>query len=254
MNHTRIGIESATNPRVKIWRSLLTARGIKRHELAILSGSKIIGELCEQHASRVDCFLVNVDSEPIAALSGSGKPVYLLSSPLFRELDVHGTDGPLAVVTVPAFPRMDTIPGNVDCVLCLPFQDPANIGAAVRSAAAFGVETVVLLSESAHPFHPKSARAGGTALLSVRCYRGPSIERLDTEERQLVMLDTAGESLRGYSFPDRFALLPGIEGPGLPDTLKGNIRLTIPMSDTVESLNAASSVAVALYEWRHGSE
>ena len=51
-------------------------------------------------------------------------------------------------------------------------------------------------------------------------------------------------------FPPSFALLPGVEGPGLPDHIAKEHRVSIPMKPGVESLNAATATAIALYEWR----
>ena len=69
----------------------------------------------------------------------------------------------------------DDAPWPDGCTLFIPFQDPENVGAVIRSAAAFGVARVVLLKEAAHPFHPRSSRAAGSALFQVPLYQGPSI-------------------------------------------------------------------------------
>ena len=91
-----------------------------------------------------------------------------LSDPLFKELDVSGTHAPLLLVRVPEIePWSDDDPWPEGCTLFVPFQDPENVGAVIRSAAAFGVARVVLLRESAHPFHPRSSRAAGPALFQV---------------------------------------------------------------------------------------
>jgi tRNA G18 (ribose-2'-O)-methylase SpoU len=58
----------------------------------------------------------------------------------------------------------------------------------------------------------------------------------------------SGMPLFEFAFPQSFALLPGMEGPGLPGGLKKN-AVSIPMSPKVESLNAAAAAAIALYTW-----
>ena len=51
-----------------------------------------------------------------------------------------------------------------------------------------------------------------------------------------------------FEFPQGFGLLPGVEGPGLPDRFRAH-ALAIPMAGNVESLNAATAAAIALYLW-----
>ncbi len=242
-------IRSAENPRFKEWRSLLESRGIRRHGKAIVGGAKLIPELASEFEGRVNCWLVPESMEP----PGYKGAVFTLARPLFRELDMHGTGGPLAVVAVPPSEDPGLVPDTPGCTVYLPFQDPANVGAAVRSAVAFGVEDIVLLEEASHPFHPKSVRAGGTALFRVRWYHGPSISRLTGGDPPLIALAMAGEPLPGFRFPLRFGLVPGLEGPGLPRGFKADISLAIPMRAGVESLNAAVAVSIALYEWRRSS-
>ena len=142
------------------------------------------------------------------------------------------------------------------CILMVPFQDPENVGAVIRTAVSFGVKEVVFLQEAANPYHPKSLRAGGSAAFRIRCQKGPSIQEISLLAREmeqkgifLLTLSMKGEDIRHFQFPAQFILLPGMEGPGLPQNLQ-SLSLAIPMEQGIESLNAATSVAIALYEWK----
>ena len=175
---------------------------------------------------------------------------YRFSKPLFKELDVAGTNSPLLLVSVSPLPAWsDDEPWPEGCTLFIPFQDPENVGAVIRSAAAFGVARVILLKESAHPFHPRSSRAAGTALFQVSLLEGPSIHELGAQHGPLIALDTSGPALDESHFPSHFGLVVGVEGPGLPDRLRQGERRRIPIASAVESLNAATAAAVALYAW-----
>jgi tRNA G18 (ribose-2'-O)-methylase SpoU len=85
---------------------------------------------------------------------------------------------------------------------------------------------------------------------------GPSIGEIEDLCREyaleLIALDAAGEPLPGFSFPRRFLLLPGLEGPGLPESLRSR-AISVPISGEVESLNAVVAVSIALYEWKRGA-
>ena len=66
----------------------------------------------------------------------------------------------------------------------------------------------------------------------------------------LLALSADGPELGDEPFPDCFGLVVGIEGPGLPEHLRSGPTRRIPMEPGVESLNAATAAAVALYAWR----
>ena len=68
----------------------------------------------------------------------------------------------------------------------------------------------------------------------------------------LFALSAEGPELGVEPFPDRFGLVTGVEGPGLPDHLRAGPTRRIPMEPGVESLNAATATAIALYAWRRG--
>ncbi len=117
---------------------------------------------------------------------------YCLASPLFQQLDVLGTKSPLLVIRVVLLDQWEPAEGFLPgCNLLVPFQDPENVGAVIRSAAAFGVAQVILLSESAHPYHPKALRASGGAVLRIRLRQGPSLKDLQ-QDLPMVALSPAG--------------------------------------------------------------
>jgi 16S rRNA (guanine527-N7)-methyltransferase len=130
----------------------------------------------------------------------------------------------------------------------IPSQDPENVGAAIRSAAAFGAVQAILLGESANPFHPKALRASGGAVLSLPLRQGPALDAVP-HELPIVALSAEGADIRQAAFPAAFGLLVGLEGPGLPEPWRRR-AVRIPIRPEVESLNAAAATAVALYEWK----
>jgi 16S rRNA (guanine(527)-N(7))-methyltransferase RsmG len=245
-----VGISSPANPSFKEWKSLLSGRGIKKTGMALVSGSKIISEIIKLKPGIIHAIIApdSYKSEP-EGLSETVK-VYRLPGELFRELDVNGTNYPLLEVKVPELPYFEGSAVQSGAVLLIPFQDPVNVGSVIRSAAAFGIKTIVLLKEAANPFHPKSLRASGTAAFLVDFFEGPSIHDLPDIGIPIIALSADGKDIADFTFPDRFALLPGMEGPGLPENIKADDIISIPMENNIESLNAAAATSIVFYEWR----
>jgi 16S rRNA (guanine(527)-N(7))-methyltransferase RsmG len=247
--HTVRTITSGQNPLFKDLRKLLTGRGIRKSGQALVSGSKMIGEYLARHPERCAAWLSREDQEPPPPQSPGHLCWIQLAPALFDELDTFGTHIPMLQITLPEIRPWEPREGFENgCSLLIPFQDPENVGAAIRSAAAFGAAQVILLAESAHPFHPKSLRASGGAVLGVPLRQGPALGELP-EHLPILALSTEGADLRRASFPAAFGLLAGMEGPGLPEPWRRR-SLRIPIGSEVESLNAAAAVSVALYEWR----
>src|SRR6185436_9191147 len=101
--------------------------------------------------------------------------------------------------------------------LFLPLGDPENVGAALRSAAAFAVDRVVLLEEAAHPHHPRAIRAAAGADLVLRS--GPSLDALldaPPAGLDLLVLDRSGEPLDRVTPRTPLGLVVGEEGRGAP--------------------------------------
>jgi 16S rRNA (guanine(527)-N(7))-methyltransferase RsmG len=243
-------VTSEANPTFRLCRDLLGGRGIRKHERALVAGPRTVAEVLERAPDRVEAWLTGAGGP---APPRPDLPWYRFADALFRELDTAGTHAPLLLVTLPEMTDWsDDAPWPDGCTLFVPFQDPENVGAVIRSAAAFGVAQVVLLREAAHPFHPRSSRAAGPALFQVRLRLGPPIDGLAPRHAPLIALATDGPELGATPLPARFGLVPGVEGPGLPAHLRQGLRRRIAMEPGVESLNAATATAIALYVWRQG--
>lgn len=241
-------IESEQNDTFKELKKLLTSRGIKKQEKALIAGGKQVSEIIRDFPERCDAWISSDTQSPPPEDAPGALAWYQLSPKLFQALDVNGTNSPLLLVTTPPIGKWGVNDGfSEGCTLLLPFQDPENVGTAIRSAVAFGVKRIILLAESAHPYHPKAIRASGGAVLHANLYQGPSIAELP-DDLPVVALSGEGRDIAESAFPNAFGLLPGAEGTGLPEHLRAN-AVAIPVSDCVESLNAATATGIALYLW-----
>jgi 16S rRNA (guanine527-N7)-methyltransferase len=251
-------ISSKDNTHFKNLKKTVQKGGNKKTGLTLFSGAKIISELCKSKSEILvelivyelyetsDAHMLDV----IDFFEKKGKLTQLKKS-LFNEIDTSSTNQPLCVIKTPEIQTTKLEMNGELIVAALPFQDPVNLGSAVRSASAFGINSILLTSESCNPFHPKSIRSSSGTVFSTHFIQGPPVVELHSfcEQHDLkpVALDSSGTDIADYSLPDRMLLIAGIEGPGLPDSLKKDC-VAIPISSDVESLNASISISIIFYE------
>lgn len=134
-------------------------------------------------------------------------------------------------------------------------QDPANLGALARAAAAAGADGLALTAGSVHPNHPRALRASAGSLLRIPVAIDIDIDDLRSQYGEIPIVALAahgGEDLYGFEPAGPLVLLVGAEGPGLSRKALATADrlLTIPLSGGVESLNVAVAAAVAIFEIR----
>ena len=243
-----VEIASRENPRYKSWLKSLSGKGLKKSGQALVAGRKFVAEILAAHPDKV----AGLIARRLDDLEGLPIPdnltVHLARPELLPDLDLFGTGPPLLILDISEPPAWD---GRLaeGLTVFLPFQDPANLGAAIRTSAALGAR-IVLTAEAASPWHPKSLRASGPALLASDLYQGPplaELARLDLPG--LLALSPVGDDLLKLDFPAAAGLVFGIEGPGLDEIWPRARRFSIPMAPGVESLNAAAALAVTLGLW-----
>lgn len=241
-------IESAQNATFKLWDGLQDGRGIRKAGQFILAGRKTVPEALSRWPDRFTALIATEEGEVAGWTLPPHLHRYRLSRPLFDRLDLSGTGFPLLVGTVPDTPAADlsTPPRGLELVCAL--SDPSNLGALLRSAAAFGVARVVLLEEAAHPFHPRCLRAASNAVFSLDIVKGPRWEALNEAAGPVLALDAGGEDMAVFRWPHDLRLVLGEEGQGLPASLSVR-RLSVPTTGAVESLNATVAASLALFSW-----
>ncbi|MCB0917478.1 MAG: RNA methyltransferase [Actinobacteria bacterium] len=136
--------------------------------------------------------------------------------------------------------------------------DHTNVGAAFRSAAALGMDAVLLTDNCADPLYRRAVRVSMGTVFQVPWARVPDHEypRLFSGWRLLALTpDPAAAALDGVHVlgDERVAVIVGSEGPGLSSAVRSQATgVRIPMGGGVDSLNVAAAVAVAAYALRPG--
>lgn len=233
-------IESSDNKYFKLCKSLLTSKGIKKNNLCIISGRKIVPEFINNPAVS---FLV-ASEKNCSELPNNNIETKVFKDSLFSELDSCGTAFPFIVFNTPTIKNYDfsSQPSGIEVITGL--GDPSNQGALIRSCEAFGVSKIILLKNSCHPFLPKTIKSSSGSSLRTELFAGPFINEVPSES--FYCLDKNGKNLMDFTWPKDLRLLMGEEGPGFPDNITPIDTLSIPMEPGLESLNATIATSIAL--------
>ncbi len=183
-----------------------------------------------------------------------GAPLFSISEKLAARLsDTEESQGIIAVLKMPEAEA--DLTGNVAIALD-GVQDPGNVGTIIRTAAWFGVKSMLLGEGTADPFAPKVIRATQGAIFSVGLEPGVDLARRIAKLRfagwkvLATTLSKGATSIYDTSFQPRTLLLFGSEAhgirPGLLPLSDGEI--VIPRYGEGESLNVAISAAIVLAE------
>jgi len=186
-----------------------------------------------------------------------GVPTEILSEQLFRNLsDTVTPQGILAVIEMPEYQRGDIVKSPQAALLCLEnIQDPGNLGTMIRTAEGAGMSGIILSEGCVDLFNSKVVRATMGALFRVPYYickdMATEVERLKKEAFSIYAAHLQGtKDYTEEEYSGRVALLIGNEANGLSDSVaeQADKKVKIPMEGELESLNAAVSAALLMYE------
>jgi tRNA G18 (ribose-2'-O)-methylase SpoU len=191
-------------------------------------------------------------------LAPADAPCYVVDERLAEQVTgFHVHRGALASLHRRALPSVAEVLAGVRTVVVLEdVVDHTNVGAIFRSAAALGVDAVLLSPRCADPLYRRSVKVAMGAVFSVPYARidrwYDAVEALSAAGFTTVAMCLAPDAVpveEALAGRDRVALLVGTEGHGLSERWVGSadVRAVIPMEGGIDSLNVAAATAVACY-------
>lgn len=259
-------VSSRRNPLVARIRQLHDAAGRRRSSALLLEGTHLLQEALRL-GLRPELVLATEQWQARhPGLTGALLGATALRTASEAVLEAAATTRhPDGVVAILPTPRHTPAAAGTDFVLALDrLQDPGNLGTLLRTALAGGVQQV-WLADGADPHQPKVLRASSGAALALPLERFDAeamAERLTEVRAQGLQLVAAVLPTSGNPQPLPYwdldwtrptLLLLGNEGAGVDPALldQVDVRVTIPHSPAVESLNVAMAAAPLLLErWR----
>jgi len=180
---------------------------------------------------------------------------YSCSDIQFSKLsDLNAPQGILAVVRQPTWDEGKVLSQpTVLGIFGEHLQDPTNVGAIIRTAAALNASALWLTQESVDVYHPKVVRATSGVLLALPIFTVTDVSGLTRQGCQVFAAEVTGEGTvpidEIHQVPRKLVFAVGNESRGLSPQIRqqATTRFTIPLRRDVESLNVAATVAIATF-------
>jgi TrmH family RNA methyltransferase len=239
---------------VKRYKALADKKGRAASGLFLVEGPRAIQQVITSRPRAV----VEVIATAEHPSQYEGVPVRTATRPQLDAICHTKTpQGAVAIVHQPDDIYADQLPSEVGprVLLLEDIQDPANVGALIRTAAAFDYSLVILSQGCADPLAPKSVQASSGTVLSVAIRRTAAyvnlLRALREREYRVVVADVRGKDApSGLRDSERLVFALGSEAAGPTADLLGlsDHRLRIPINEQLaESLNVAACGAIGMY-------
>ena len=260
-------ITDFSDPRLDVYARLTEAQLLNRFEpkkgMFIAESPKVIQRALDAGCQPVSLLVErgHVNEEAAAAIERCGN-VPVFTAPLDVLTKLTGfqlTRGMLCAMRRPQLPALeDVLDGTRRVAVLENVQNPTNVGAIFRSAAALGMDAVLLTPDCSNPLYRRSCRVSMGTVFQVKwTYLGENWQ----EQLRAHGYKTAAMALRDDSYSidapelrsvEKLAVVLGSEGDGLAEETIANCDYTvkIPMYHGVDSLNVAAASAVAFWELR----
>ena len=247
-------ISSKQNALIKLIKSLSDKKNRDNLSLYLAEGVKTVSEAVET-------------GQKIYALIYTEKALNLLPSKVFSAAlraeivsdevfkCVSGEVSPQGALAALYKPET-RLPSSDYSVFLDGVSDPANVGAIIRTAAAAGYCDVYLTEDCADAFNPKSVRASMSGIFRVNLIKGEREKLINSIKIPVAVADMNGKNVFSLKNENPVCLVIGNEGNGVSEILKrrADITISIPMAGGMESLNAAVSAGILMYNLKNFQE
>ena len=267
-----IEIQNFSDPELDIYARLTEAQLMNRFDpknaMFIAESPKVIERALDAGYVPVSLLMERKDIAGQAAdiIARCGEiPLFTADRDVLAQLTgYHLTRGVLCAMRRPPLPSVDEICKNANRIAILEnVMNPTNVGAIFRSAAALGVDAVLLTPGCSDPLYRRSARVSmGTVFQIPWTFIGTeitqwpqpgmeTIQRLGFKTAALALSDNSvSVDDKKLNSEEKLAIILGSEGDGLTDDTIAQCDYTvkIPMQHGVDSLNVAAASAVAFWQ------
>jgi len=258
-----ISMQSISNARLTLLRKLNRKKYRERERLFVVEGSRAVEQVIRNGELELVELFFN-DSQNLWQQAGwenvlNTHAASLIEPGSFAEIsDTDTPQGVLALCKMPPQSKPEELIASKGVVVASDgIQDPGNLGTIIRTAVWFGAAGFLSGSGTVDLFHPKVVRstAGATGVLKYR--NGKLKKMLSGFEKggwRVLLLDGSkgAEEIRKVPAADKTLIVVGNEAHGVSPELLGGDRKAVSISSksgapSVESLNAAIAVGIALY-------
>ena len=253
-----------TAPELDVYARLTEAQLLNRFEPAkgmfIAESPKVIMRALDAGCEPVSLLVErnHVNAEAAEAIERCGDvPVFTASLEILTKLTgFQLTRGMLCAMRRPKLKTLEeTVAGAKRVAVLENVQNPTNVGAIFRSAAALGMDAVLLTPACTNPLYRRSCRVSmGTVFQVPWTYMGENwVEELKSLGFKTAAMALTDDSVsiddENLAREEKLAIVLGTEGDGLAQTTIADCDYTvkIPMSHGVDSLNVAAASAVAFW-------
>ena len=263
-----IEIQDFSDPALDLYARLtenqLLNRADPENALFIAESPLVIGRALDAHCEPVSFLMerqhIDGKGREILARCYKDIPVYTAEESVLAQLTgFHLTRGMLCAMRRPKLPTVEEVCRNARRIVVLEnVMNPTNIGAIFRSAAALGMDAVLLTSAGSDPLYRRASRVSmGNVFLIPWPYlpeEGDWTALLRSLGFRTVAMALRDDSVRlddpRLAAEEKLAIVMGTEGDGLASSTIASCDYTvkIPMYHGVDSLNVAAASAVAFYE------
>ncbi len=250
-------IKSKDNKIFKKSNSLSSKKFRDKYGQYILEGEKLVLEAMKKDLANI----VVAREDKDINLFGYKRAFVFMEGKLFDRLTLtENSQGVFAIVDKREFSKEEfiSLSKNKNLIIIDRLQDPGNMGTILRTAIAAGYGGAIIIKGSADVYSPKVVRSAANGLFNLPIFMA------NDEVEALAIAREGGRIILGTSLDgdvydktrlepeDKVAIVIGNEGQGVSPKLLAStdINVKIPMSEDIESLNAAVAAGILMYNWK----
>lgn len=229
-------IESVNNEKIKKYAKLKLKKYRDSEGMFIVEGEHLVEE-AEKYGLLVETFSLDGSKGLQVSISVMNKLTSLKSAP--------------NVIGIAKKRKESNEFGNI--LVLDNIQDPGNLGTIIRSAVAFGIDTIVASRETVDVYNTKTLRGSEGMFFQINYLIRDLKEFLPNIDGYTIYTTNVngGKNIKDIIPKSPYILIMGNEGNGVRDEIScyANETLYIPINDKCESLNVAIATSIILYEW-----